>query len=320
MAGEYIYEIRTGSPANEAVIEKIKRFMKRRGAQATIDRDDIAMPESMVPDFYDFCLDHLNPEQMTYRAWDREWKPLGRLPEDLGERWVDGIISQERVVSYAQPIVDADGTVIGHEALARFLSEDGTLMQPGDVFAAAKRRNRLYSLDRMCRMAAVRSAVHLPGMVFINFIPTSIYSPEHCLRSTIGLTRELGLDSSRFVFEVVETEQVGDVAHLKSILNYYTEQGFSYALDDVGEGFSTLELLRDIRPHYMKLDRGAVHGVSGDLEKQKIALQLLNAANQAGSVPLAEGVEYAEDFDWLKSRGYKLFQGYLWGKPKPVNQ
>ncbi|MDI4646113.1 EAL domain-containing protein [Cohnella hashimotonis] len=318
MAGEPLYEIRLADPANEAVAGEIVRFLAERGAPKQSKSDAILMRENAVADFYDFCLDHMNPASMAYRVNEGEWRPFTSLPEELREQWVEGVIAEERVVPYAQPIMSADGDIFGYEVLARFRAEDGKLLSPAEVFGAAKRRNRLYALDRMCRMAAVRSAVHLQGKVFINFIPTSIYSPQHCLRSTTALTRELGLDASKFVFEVVESEQVEDLAHLKSILSYYTEQGFSYALDDVGAGFNTPELLREIRPHYMKLDRGAADGVSEDPIKQRMAGELLRTALQVGAVPLAEGIEREEDYRWLLSLGYQLFQGYLWGRPEPI--
>lgn len=318
MAGDPVYEIRLADPANGETAGDIAGFLERRGALNPGQTDTIALRESAVPDFYDFCLDHMTMASMDYRVNDGAWKPIAMLPEDLRERWVEGIIAEERVVPYAQPIMSENGDVYGYEVLARFTADDGKLMPPAEVFAAAKRRNRLYALDRMCRMAAVRSAAHLKGKVFINFIPTSIYSPQHCLRSTTALARELGLDASRFVFEVVESEQVEDIDHLKSILAYYTEQGFSYALDDVGEGFSTPELLREIKPHYMKLDRGFADGVSGDPDRQRMAGELLRAARQVGAVPLAEGIEREEDYRWLRTLGYRLFQGYLWGKPAPI--
>lgn len=318
MAGEPLYEMRFADAANEAVAGDIARFLEERGAPKQSQPYAIVLRESAVADFYDFCLDHMTSESMNYRVNDGVWKPMATLPDALRERWVEGIIAEERVVPYAQPIMTGDGDIYGYEVLARFMADDGNLLPPAEVFAAAKLRNRLYALDRMCRIAAVRSAVHLKGKVFINFIPTSIYSPQHCLRTTTALTRELGLDASRFVFEVVESEQVEDIDHLKSILAYYSEQGFSYALDDVGEGFSTPELLREIKPHYMKLDRGAADGVSGDAAKQRIAGELLRVARQVGAVPLAEGIEREADFRWLQTLGYRLFQGYLWGKPEPI--
>ncbi|WP_264740462.1 EAL domain-containing protein [Cytobacillus firmus] len=105
---------------------------------------------------------------------------------------------------------------------------------------------------------------------------------------------------------------------MKRILAYYREKGFRYALDDVGAGFSTVELLSELQPLYMKLDMKYVQGVSKDPEKQKIAEAFLQQALKLGSVPFAEGIETREDFEWLRNKGYQLFQGYLFGKPAPI--
>ena len=65
----------------------------------------------------------------------------------------------------------------------------------------------------------------------------------------------------------------------------------------------------------MKLDMQFVQGVAADTEKQRVAAKFLAKALEVGSIPLAEGVEEKADFEWLKLKGYKLFQGYLFGKP-----
>src|SRR5690606_14259710 len=88
-----------------------------------------------------------------------------------------------------------------------------------------------------------------------------------------------------------------------------------YALDDVGEGYSTIEMLADLKPQYMKLDMQFVQDVATDTVKQKVAEKFLKKALEVGSVPLAEGIETRQDFDWLKQQGYQLFQGYYFGKP-----
>ncbi|WP_313894213.1 EAL domain-containing protein [Psychrobacillus sp.] len=99
---------------------------------------------------------------------------------------------------------------------------------------------------------------------------------------------------------------------------YYREKGWQYALDDVGEGFSTIELLEQLMPNYMRLDMKFVQGFSRDLTKQAAAKKFLMTALQVGASPLAEGVEEKEDFEWLKEVGYELIQGYLFGKPGPI--
>lgn len=226
------------------------------------------------------------------------------------------MIKKRLVTCHYQLILTADGEVYAYEMLARFYNEDGETIFPGEIFGAAKERGRLYALDLVCRMTAVRHSVNLKGkLAFINFIPTSIYNPEFGLRSTTALAEQLEVDPRQLVFEVVETEQVEDVAHLKTILEYYRKKGFQYALDDVGEGFSTKEMLKDIKPNYMKLDMKYVQGVSGDEEKKRVAKRFLAQAKRDRAVPLAEGIEEPEDFEWLKREGYQLFQGYMFGKP-----
>ncbi|WP_251393095.1 MULTISPECIES: EAL domain-containing protein [Priestia] len=103
------------------------------------------------------------------------------------------------------------------------------------MFEAAQVRNKTLALDRVCRLEAVKNASVIDHqLIFINFIPTAIYNPEHCLTSTFALIKELNIKPEQIVFEVIETEDVQDIEHLKNILNYYRSHGFKYALDDVG--------------------------------------------------------------------------------------
>ncbi|MEK3884362.1 EAL domain-containing protein [Paenibacillus sp. PL2-23] len=304
---------------NVEVMGAVAGFLRSRDAMVELDNDRLYFKEESLADFYDFCRDHMDVERMAVRTSEQaEWKPFGLVPDMLGAEWVDRLITENRIEPWAQPIIDRNGELFAHEMLARFVRPEGGLQSPFEVFGAAKLRDRVYALDRMCRMAAIRSAVHLPKKVFINFVPTSIYSPAHCLQSTVALAQELGFHSSKFVFEVVESEEVGDIAHLKSILEYYKAGGFQYALDDVGEGFSTAQMLRDITPHYMKLDKSYVQGVAGDPDKQEMAAQMLTMALELGSVPLAEGIEAEEDYEWLREQGFELFQGYWFARPAPI--
>ncbi|WP_058308938.1 EAL domain-containing protein [Gracilibacillus massiliensis] len=278
----------------------------------------LSVSEEALRDLHDFCQDHMNPNEVFFRIGDQSWKPITEFEELINAHWIDDVIKNKQVVSYYQPIISSDKKVYAYELLARFVDKEGNIIFPNEIFSAARLRGRLYALDRLCRMTAVKYAARIENAkAFINFIPTSIYSPEHCLKSTTMLAQQLKIKQDTLVFEVVETDQVDDVEHLKSILNYYDSKGFSYALDDVGEGYSTESMLKDLNPRYMKLDMKYVQGVSQCDEKQQQATRLLKVAQDIGSVPLAEGVETNEDFEWLKERGYQLFQGYLFGKPAP---
>lgn len=320
VVGKLQFEVRVEGERNLAIYPEVVRHMERNGELIRAEGDSLFVKEPGMRDFLDFCHDHMEPNAIFFRLDGGSWRPLEEAKETLESEWIDEVIRKELVTCHAQPIVDTKGEIYAHEMLARFYREDGSVIYPGEIFGAARKRDRLYALDRICRMAAVRAASFTDKKAFINFIPTSIYSPEFCLKSTTMLADRLGVDSGRLVFEVVETESVEDTDHLKRILSFYKEEGFRYALDDVGEGYSTLELLSDLQPHYMKLDMKYVQGVAADPQKQQTASAFLAEAKKLGSVPLAEGIEDEEDFEWLNANGYQLFQGYLFGKPAPIEQ
>ncbi|TWT27131.1 EAL domain-containing protein [Planomicrobium sp. CPCC 101110] len=310
------FEIRFEGEANLSSVEQIMDHLKRREITFSMKEPVLQTDERGAKEFLDFCNHFLETDKVAFRIHKEKWQPVSELQNVFDMEWIDDVISNERLICHYQPIVTDTEEIFAYELLSRFNNEDGSTIYPNEIFPAAKSRGRLYALDRICRMTAVRYAVPLKNKkAFINFIPTSIYSPEFCLRSTTNLANQLGVDAKQLVFEVVETEKVDDVDHLKKILSFYKEKGFQYALDDVGEGHSTIELLADLRPHYMKLDMQFVQGVAHDARKQEVAIKFLEKASEVGSVPLAEGVEERADFDWLKQQGYKLFQGYLFGKP-----
>lgn len=151
--------------------------------------------------------------------------------------------------------------------------------------------------------------------MFINFNPTAIYDPGFCLRTTFKEVRRLGIDPANFVFEVVETDSVTDETHLKSILEEYRRQGFRIALDDLGAGFGSLTLLKQIRPDFIKLDRELVDGVHWDNYKASITAHLIRMGKDLQVRIIAEGIEQPEDWHWLRERGVDYVQGFHFARP-----
>lgn len=310
------FEIKLEGQTNLSALPMVIEHLKRREIDVVQKGNKLQIDEKGAREFLDFCNDLLVMDKAVFRINQEAWQPLIEMSKVFAMEWIDDVIKNERIICHYQPIVDSEENIYAYEMLARFKNEDGSMIYPNEIFPAAKTRGRLYALDRVCRMTAVKYAAALNGTkAFINFIPTSIYSPEFCLRSTIALSEKLGVNPKSLVFEVVETEKVDDLDHLKKILSYYKSRGFDYALDDVGEGYSTIELLADLKPKYMKLDMQFVQDVATDTKKQEIAKKFLEKAQEIGSIPLAEGIETRQDFDWLKQLGYQLFQGYYFGKP-----
>jgi EAL domain-containing protein (putative c-di-GMP-specific phosphodiesterase class I) len=233
--------------------------------------------------------------------------------------WLVEMLREERLTSHFQPIVEvADPQrVLGHEILLRGVSVDGSLVSPGHLFEVARECNLLFQLDLAARRTAIETAIahSATGRLFLNFSPTAIYDPSHCLLSTISAIDEVGISHDRVVFEVIEADKTVDVFHLRGILNYYRSAGFQVALDDIGSGYSSLNLLHQLRPDFVKLDIELIRGVDRDPYKALIAEKILEIAQRLGIATIAEGVERPEEFAWVKASGATYAQGYLFGRP-----
>lgn len=233
--------------------------------------------------------------------------------------WLVNILEDERLYNVYQPIVLAEdpSEIHGFECLLRGRDEKGNSINPGRIFGTARDSDLLFQLDREARIQAVKNGSQLPvnKKIFINFMPTSIYDPEYCLRTTMEAVKDFEVRKDQLVFEVVETEEVGDRDNLIEILDYYREKGVNIALDDFGAGYSSLSLLKDLNPDYIKLDLDLVQSVTENELSAQLAENIIETSKDHGIVTLAEGIETAEQRDWFRERGTDYLQGYLFSEP-----
>ena len=226
--------------------------------------------------------------------------------------------------SVYQPIVafgaSEDTTVIGYEALLRATGAAGQVM-PTELFAAAQQAGWLHVLDRVGRTTALRGAGPWLGddLLFVNFLPTTIYRPEVCLATTERAARLAGLRLEQLVFEVTESEQITDLDHLEDVFGYYRERGCKVALDDLGAGYSSLNLLVRLQPDVVKLDKDIVQRLP-DTVSAAVVAAVVNITHSYGGRVLAECVETAEQARAARDLGVDLAQGWLFGRPEERGQ
>lgn len=242
-------------------------------------------------------------------------EPLADFLARVRAGWLIGLLAEQRAVTYFQPIYTADGRLFAHECLLRGLERDGrTLISPAVLYGAAAAGDLLFHLDRFARLLAIRSGAGL-GRLFINFTPTAIYNPAFCLRSTVEAVHAAGIPPADVVFEVVESHRVQDVGHLVRILETYRAAGFAVALDDFGEGYSSLNLLDRVRPDYLKLDMQLVRGVDANPYRATILRRIVAMARDLGIRTLAEGIETEAELAAVRDAGVDFVQGFLLGRP-----
>lgn len=263
-------------------------------------------------------------QQLDFAAFSRT-KTLKKWFFLLNNRDFIDIFENNSLTTYFQPIVSLPNLeIVAYECLSRGVKSDGSLMSPYLLFKLAVENDLLFFLDRLCRENALKTAAvkKISADIFINFIPTSIYVPETCLQSTMHWARQLEYDPSRIVFEVVESHQVEDLKHLRSILDFYRDKGFRTALDDIGSGHTNLTTLAALGADVIKIDMEIIRGIDKDPVKQSIFGALSTIAHENGIKVLAEGVETCEELAYVKENGAELAQGYLFAKPaaEPVRR
>jgi EAL domain-containing protein (putative c-di-GMP-specific phosphodiesterase class I) len=233
--------------------------------------------------------------------------------------WLLDQLAEGRFTSFFHPIVHASDTrrVFAHEALLRGVERDGSMVAPQPILDLARQAGMLLEVDFAACRSAIREATrHGPDMtVFINFSPAAIQDPQANLSAMLSAVDEAGLPRERVIFEVVEADRFGSLPHLDKVLRGYRRAGFRVALDDLGAGWSTLNLVHRVRPDFIKLDRELIRGVHLDPVKDLIAGKLLEIGRGLGIRTIVEGIEQEAELCWARDHGADFVQGFLVGRP-----
>ncbi len=212
-----------------------------------------------------------------------------------------------------QPIVDIEmRKVFAYEALVRGSKGEGA----GTILSRINDEN-IHSFDQLCRATAIRIATGLgiDSLLSINFLPNAVYNPVNCLRATLTAAERYGLPKERLIFEVTESEEIIDRSHLANIIREYRKLGIGVAIDDFGAGHSGLNLLAEVEPDIVKLDRFLITDIDKDKRKQAIVRSLISLCADLQMKVICEGIETNVEYTTLRDLGVRLMQGYYFAHP-----
>ena len=227
-----------------------------------------------------------------------------------GEGVVMLLSLQETYRAVREPIISlTSGAVAGYEILARSGIEG--FERPDDFLGLALAHNVLTVADLNCLKACLDTVARAPETdldFHINLFPSTILNthPERLLEAFGQLER------SKLCVEITEQQFFADSSQLKERLTILREGGIRLAIDDVGFGRSSLELLILLAPDVVKIDQRFVKGVSRDPFQARAFRRLLDVIDALGATAIAEGVETIDDRQAIEQFGVKLAQGFLW--------
>jgi len=235
------------------------------------------------------------------------------------ERLLRSILAEDRLQARFQPIVDLrTGHIHAFEGLIRGPS-DSLLHAPEGLFKVAGQTGQLFALEAACCRTLLRAYARsgFTQKLFLNLSPDSITTAGAGDLIPLALLEELGIAPGGIVIELTEALPIHDLGVLVRTAEQFRQAGFAIALDDLGEGFSSLRLWSELRPEYVKVDKHFILGVSQDPIKHQFLKSLCDIAVKTGALIVAEGIELEADLAVVLELGLDLGQGYLFGRPAP---
>lgn len=233
-------------------------------------------------------------------------------------------LKDDAILVYLQPKIDIDTQkIIGAEALARMLDEDGKIIPP-DIFIPALEK---YGLVTELDMYVARKVFHIlnswktRGM---RMVPVSLnlsrvdFKQNMDWAGLLECMEELQIPKEYVEFEVTETVFFEDISLIMNRVRMLREKGFRISMDDFGTGFSSLNALGMLPLDCIKFDRGFVQNSINNRKGLEIMAGLVDIFDRIDLDVICEGVETTNEEQIIRACGCKQVQGYLHDRPLPI--
>lgn len=253
---------------------------------------------------------------------DLELRESLRLEQKLRQA-----IRNQALEAYLQPQVSADGKVIWAEALVRWFDPEEGQISPARFVALAEETGLIHGLgqlmlERVCFHLSQHKGylghVGIKG-ISVNLSGRQFYS-RTLLRDIKRVMAESGVEPEQIEFELTESLVMDDVQLAIDVMRRLRDLGCRLSIDDFGTGYSSLSYLKRFPINCLKIDRSFVEDIPHDPHGSEIATAIIAMAHKLRLKVVAEGVETEAQRDFLIAQGCESLQGYLFGKPKHIQE
>lgn len=235
-------------------------------------------------------------------------------------------IEQEQFRLYYQVQVDRDRRVIGAEVLLRWEHPQRGLVSPLQFIPLAEETGLIFPIGEWVLKSACRQLKQWEADESTRGVAlaVNVSALQFGQRGFVDQVREVlvasGADASKLKLEMTESMMLENVEDIISKMNQLKKLGVSFSLDDFGTGYSSLQYLKRLPLDQIKIDRSFVRDIATDSNDETIVNTIIAMTDALGLNIIAEGVESPVQLAFLEQCGCKAFQGYLFGKPVPLQQ
>ncbi|MDO4806014.1 MAG: EAL domain-containing protein [Coriobacteriales bacterium] len=269
---------------------------------------------------------NLNPEAFvsSYRYFDSKMLAQTELQQYIVDH-LDQAIKEGWIQVYYQAIVRAaNSRVSDEEALARWVDPELGLLSPADFIPILESAKLIYKLD-LHVLDQVLQKMKRQADAELYVVPQSInlsrtdFDQEGFVDEVCRRVDAMGIDRGKLTIEITESVVGSDFIFMKEQIERFCNMGFKVWMDDFGSGYSSLDVLQNIRFNLIKLDMRFLQRFEKGGESKIILTELVRMAMGLGIDTVAEGVETQEQVDFLREIGCSKLQGYYFTKPVPMD-
>jgi diguanylate cyclase len=244
----------------------------------------------------------------------------------LMESELKAALSKQEFVLFYQPQIDANGTIIGVEALIRWNHPNKGLIPPNLFIPLAEETGDIIALGAWVLREACRQLFlwleKYPNLflhVAIN-VSAKQFQEASFYDTVSSIVHEMHVPSASITLELTESLILENVHEVIAKIEALRSLGVRFSLDDFGTGYSSLSYLKRLPLDELKIDQSFVRDINHDNNDAMIVKTIIEMAQNFDLDVIAEGVENEEQLMYLKENGCPLFQGYFFGKPMPPEE
>lgn len=261
----------------------------------------------------------------TTRFYSKSMQSVLQLRASL-ESGLRAAIASNAFVLHYQAQVDRLGQITGAEALVRWQSDDGGLIQPGSFIPFAEESDLILAigqwvLEAACLQLAVWSCSsrtrHL--LLAVN-VSARQFHQDDFVEQIAQILRVSGANPHLLKLELTESLILDDIEQTVAKMQALKMLGVHVALDDFGTGYSSLSYIKRLPLDQLKIDRAFVRDIASDPSDAAIVQTIISMSHTLNLQVIAEGVETADQRTFLESNGCLSYQGFLFSRPLPLDE
>jgi EAL domain-containing protein (putative c-di-GMP-specific phosphodiesterase class I)/ABC-type nitrate/sulfonate/bicarbonate transport system substrate-binding protein/GGDEF domain-containing protein len=248
--------------------------------------------------------------------------------EALTKAVIEGINKQEFIAYYQPKINYASGKVQGLEALIRWDHPEKGILLPGLFLPVVENNPEVMMLLEKSIFETILSEANElisyyksnPEFRLSINLSSIQFSQKTLVQDLLSSCQRFFIAPKYLEFELTESSMLEDLDQAIETSNQLQKAGFHVALDDFGTGYSSLSYIQNLPVNVIKLDYSFVKKIPQDIRSGYVVEHIISLAHKLGLVVVAEGVEEADQLDYLGNLNVDMIQGFYFYRPMPLDQ